>query len=1067
MECDNNLMKHAIETTVEMPAVAGRTLKSFIGKGESAKRLSRRTGVLAVGVGLILFGPVASMKGGALEEFGMDILSTLTIEAVEDGVDSGLNAINDPTGITGVLMGLLGDTTTGQLDKISSQVTVAQNMIAGLQSDLDTFESNVQQDFQQVLLADSKLEFKPDYDRLINDYYSLSDLAKSYSNVVACCYSNGVLKTNLSTSDLLTISGFVTGDALNTVPANVLKDLAELSTSGAMGSVYDDAFGLMSQTMPFQHQTYAGMYNLFNYMASMRATALFLKKESLSYAYTQRTVTFTNTTLGEWMASYLLPTTAAYGPGLTDTATQINNDIANNAILLKMATLLTSSVATNGPQRLAYLQGLITTNYSFPGGSQVVYKVICNANQCTYLIPTNAGTFPYHMVSNVEVPYPALNYPMKTSDGRYQLEPDVTGLMNDTLNGLLTLATAVQPHPLNYLTGTGTGHGGLTNLPSGVNGILLGKTVYSVNTQSLYLLDAQGYNGSLDAGGEQYLTNTSGANVTLADVSGGKSYTFYGGNNPVVLNQATFLTVYYDSDIAASTKISNTNSPNVTGAYYPTTPSALELGFPISLSTGEVLDLSHLYGSVNAVIRICGDATIIGGGPSGSISNLMIETYGGTLTVSNLFLTSVTNIINNVSGTLALVALGTNHLQSTLVETYDSAGYGDYGYQNPSAAVIGAQGNGSITFTGPGALVVTTSSTNFPAVLTEGAIFANGASNLTFSSQSPNSVYSGVLGFGAQPGSLIYIINSKVTSQVGVENDNEFVAGTVTLGNSVLKMSYGIINPNLISPCTWLGKIRGKSQFAVQQSDSGIGIFKDGIYVQLVGTTGTSEFINLNSLPNNYLRYNGTATFNMSYSITNTVTNTGTGDFQGLGKLQSIQIYKENDIWFTWTLDWADITPNVSGDVASTYHVAGNPTTFGSGTSSFPAVENNNPYNYTVNPDNTVTLNVYYGSVGAVTVPPTVHGQSVTSIETGGFENNTALTSVIIPGSVTALGATAFYHCYNLTAVYFQGNAPTLMPSLNGTGFNNFAGDTNAIVYYMPGTTGWAEHQGGGIALEI
>src|ERR1019366_10585687 len=150
MECDNNLMKHAIETTVEMPAVAGRTLKSFIGKGESAKRLSRRTGVLAVGVGLILFGPVASMKGRALEEFGMDILSTLTIEAVEYGVDSGLNAINDPTGTTGVLMGLLGDTTTGQLDKISGQITVAQNMIAGLQTDLDTFEQSVASDLGQI-----------------------------------------------------------------------------------------------------------------------------------------------------------------------------------------------------------------------------------------------------------------------------------------------------------------------------------------------------------------------------------------------------------------------------------------------------------------------------------------------------------------------------------------------------------------------------------------------------------------------------------------------------------------------------------------------------------------------------------------------------------------------------------------------------------------------------------------------------------------------------------------------------------------------------------------------------
>src|ERR1035437_7109244 len=97
------LIHKVIKKLAEMPAVAGRTLKYFIRKGESAKRLSRRTGVLAVGVGLILFWPVASIKGeGFWETFGYDVLSTLTIEAVEYGVDSGLNAINDPTGVAGV-----------------------------------------------------------------------------------------------------------------------------------------------------------------------------------------------------------------------------------------------------------------------------------------------------------------------------------------------------------------------------------------------------------------------------------------------------------------------------------------------------------------------------------------------------------------------------------------------------------------------------------------------------------------------------------------------------------------------------------------------------------------------------------------------------------------------------------------------------------------------------------------------------------------------------------------------------------------------------------------------------
>ena len=129
------------------------------------------------------------------------------------------------------------------------------------------------------------------------------------------------------------------------------------------------------------------------------------------------------------------------------------------------------------------------------------------------------------------------------------------------------------------------------------------------------------------------------------------------------------------------------------------------------------------------------------------------------------------------------------------------------------------------------------------------------------------------------------------------QSDNEFAASMVTLGNSVLDMSYGTINPNIISPCTWLGKIRSESRFTVQQAHSwSLLNFHDGIFVKLAGTTGTSEFMNINGAPNHCMENNGTATFNMSYSIAST----GTGDFQGLGELLSIQIYKQNDPDFTW-----------------------------------------------------------------------------------------------------------------------------------------------------------------------
>ena len=61
---------------------------------------------------------------------------------------------------------------------------------------------------------------------------------------------------------------------------------------------------------------------------------------------------------------------------------------------------------------------------------------------------------------------------------------------------------------------------------------------------------------------------------------------------------------------------------------------------------------------------------------------------------------------------------------------------------------------------------------------------------------------------------------------------------------------------------------------------------------------------------------------------------------------------------------------------------------------------------------------------------------------------------VTIPSSVAFIGASAFSGCSRLECVLFQGNAPTADVSV-------FSGDTNAIVYYLPGRTGWGSMFGG------
>lgn len=81
-----------------------------------------------------------------------------------------------------------------------------------------------------------------------------------------------------------------------------------------------------------------------------------------------------------------------------------------------------------------------------------------------------------------------------------------------------------------------------------------------------------------------------------------------------------------------------------------------------------------------------------------------------------------------------------------------------------------------------------------------------------------------------------------------------------------------------------------------------------------------------------------------------------------------------------------------------------------------------------------------------VTISP-----GITHIRAQDFWYCNRLTRVVIPASVTNMDGDAFQGCYALTNVYFQGNAPTLdayypIP---------FDGDTNATLYYLPGTSNW------------
>lgn len=67
--------------------------------------------------------------------------------------------------------------------------------------------------------------------------------------------------------------------------------------------------------------------------------------------------------------------------------------------------------------------------------------------------------------------------------------------------------------------------------------------------------------------------------------------------------------------------------------------------------------------------------------------------------------------------------------------------------------------------------------------------------------------------------------------------------------------------------------------------------------------------------------------------------------------------------------------------------------------------------------ENTVTITGYTGTDKVVTIPSKINNRSVTKINIFAFENNTAITKVIIPDSVTEIGMSVFSGCTSLTSV--------------------------------------------------
>jgi hypothetical protein len=101
------------------------------------------------------------------------------------------------------------------------------------------------------------------------------------------------------------------------------------------------------------------------------------------------------------------------------------------------------------------------------------------------------------------------------------------------------------------------------------------------------------------------------------------------------------------------------------------------------------------------------------------------------------------------------------------------------------------------------------------------------------------------------------------------------------------------------------------------------------------------------------------------------------------------------------------------------------------------------------NNNGAISITGYTGFGGAVTIPGTVSGLLVNTIEANAFAGCGSLNSITIPTSVTNIGSFAFADCTNLISVFLGGSPPTADTTI-------FSNDAIASVYYQQGTTGWS-----------
>ena len=131
-------------------------------------------------------------------------------------------------------------------------------------------------------------------------------------------------------------------------------------------------------------------------------------------------------------------------------------------------------------------------------------------------------------------------------------------------------------------------------------------------------------------------------------------------------------------------------------------------------------------------------------------------------------------------------------------------------------------------------------------------------------------------------------------------------------------------------------------------------------------------------------------------------------------------------------------------------------------TAQFIPVEDDPDHPFPGPPPKTVTITKYTGTESTVILPSTISSWPVTKIGEDALKDNTTITSVTIPASVTEIGSNAFAGCTNLTSVNYAGDwsnltiqsgNPAVEDAANAQLFDfAFTPDNTAVIVRYKGT---------------